>query len=382
MADVVVIGAGISGASTAYELAVQGHDVVLVDRYGPAAMASGWTMAGVRQSGRHPAELPLARAAVDMWASLHERLDGETHYRRGGNLRCARTPKEVEAIHTIVASQSSAGLDIRFLDREEVRSFAPYLSKEILAASFCATDGQADAVATVNAFVNAAERAGAKLRFGERVLEIAVSRGHVRGVVTDKGTIPASRVVLAGGVYGNELLEPLGHHVPFQTMSATMIRTSPVEPKFAQVIGVANGDTTGRQEVGGHIRLGGGHEVWDGEMDHNPLPSVSPTLQSVQEILQRFTALVPFSAELKIDRMWCGLIDQSVDAIPVIQQLEEPAGLVIAMGFSGHGFCLGPVTGKILSALAVGNTSPYPIEPFRIDRFPEGAKAGAVELHG
>ncbi|RYE61214.1 MAG: FAD-binding oxidoreductase, partial [Oxalobacteraceae bacterium] len=111
MADVVVIGAGISGASTAYELAVQGHDVVLVDRYGPAAMASGWTMAGVRQSGRHPAELPLARAAVDMWASLHERLDGETHYRRGGNLRCARTPKEVEAIHTIVASQSSAGLD-------------------------------------------------------------------------------------------------------------------------------------------------------------------------------------------------------------------------------------------------------------------------------
>ena len=75
MADVVVVGAGISGAASAYELATAGLKVVLIDRYGPAAMASGWTLAGVRQSGRHPAELPLAQRAVSIWDTLAEQLD-------------------------------------------------------------------------------------------------------------------------------------------------------------------------------------------------------------------------------------------------------------------------------------------------------------------
>ncbi|HYZ64955.1 MAG TPA: FAD-dependent oxidoreductase, partial [Acetobacteraceae bacterium] len=95
MPDVVVIGAGISGAASAYELATAGLSVLLLDRYGPAAMASGWTLAGVRQSGRHPAELPLARAAVALWGELSERLGADVRYRRRGNLRLARTEAEV-----------------------------------------------------------------------------------------------------------------------------------------------------------------------------------------------------------------------------------------------------------------------------------------------
>ena len=99
MVDVVVIGAGINGAATAYELARSGVSVVLLDRWGPAAMASGWTLAGVRQSGRHPAELPLAQAAVADWEHLAETLGGPTHYRQGGNLRLARGGVYREAPH-------------------------------------------------------------------------------------------------------------------------------------------------------------------------------------------------------------------------------------------------------------------------------------------
>ena len=94
-ADVVVIGAGISGAATALELAEGGVSVVLLDRWGPAAMASGWTLAGVRQSGRHAAELPLARAAVKLWEGLGERLGADVGYRQEGNLRLARDEGEV-----------------------------------------------------------------------------------------------------------------------------------------------------------------------------------------------------------------------------------------------------------------------------------------------
>src|SRR3954471_13598494 len=103
--DVVVIGAGISGAAAAWELARDGVAVTLLDRYGPAAMASGWTLAGVRQSGRHPAELPLARAAVALWGELDGRLGADVRYRRRGNLRLARTEAEIPVIERLVAEQ-------------------------------------------------------------------------------------------------------------------------------------------------------------------------------------------------------------------------------------------------------------------------------------
>ena len=93
--DVLIIGAGITGAVAALELTEMGAKVEVVDRYGPAAMASGWTLAGVRQSGRHPAELPLARDAVKRWQELDRRLEARTSYRQEGNLRLARTEAEI-----------------------------------------------------------------------------------------------------------------------------------------------------------------------------------------------------------------------------------------------------------------------------------------------
>ena len=103
--DIVIVGGGINGCAAAYHLAREGHRVAVVERYRPAAMASGWTLAGVRQSGRDPAELPLARAAVDLWASLDAELGADTGYRREGNLRLARTDSEAEIIHRLVEDQ-------------------------------------------------------------------------------------------------------------------------------------------------------------------------------------------------------------------------------------------------------------------------------------
>ena len=211
MADAVVVGAGISGAATAYQLAKDGLKVTLIDRFQPAAMASGWTLAGVRQSGRDPVELPLARAAVDLWATLDEELDAPTHYRRSGNLRVARDETEIAMIREVVRSQSAAGLDITLLpDNRAVREVAPALSEKALLASYCTSDGSADPFSTVLAFVRAAERLGATCRFGDRVLRLETEGGRVTGVVTDKGRIATERVVIAAGIFGNELLSPFG----------------------------------------------------------------------------------------------------------------------------------------------------------------------------
>ncbi len=389
MADVVIIGSGISGAAAAYELAKEGLDVVLVDRFGPAAMASGWTLAGVRQSGRHPAELPLAKAAVEIWATLAEELGAATHYRRGGNLRLARTEAEVPVIAAMVEEQTAAGLDLTFLSgNAEVRALAPALSERVLAASHCPTDGGADPTATVFAFVEAAKRLGATTRFGERALRIETGGGRAIAVVTDKGTIPAGKVVVAAGIFGNELLRPLGYEVPLQVPMVTVLRSAPIDATLQQVIGVANADCAGRQELNGRFRVTSGLQDWHGGLNETATeagtrPKVLPTGTSMAEVVTLFGDVVPAFAAAQIEEVWAGLIDLTPDALPVLDNSLETEGVVVAMGFSGHGFCLGPITGRIVADLVQGRRSRMPIEPFGVRRF--SALRNAAEpatLHG
>ncbi len=384
MVDVVVIGAGISGAATAYELATSGHSVALVDRYGPAAMASGWTLAGVRQSGRDPAEWPLARAAVDIWATLHEQLGAPTHYRRGGNLRLGRDGAETALLRQIVREQSAAGLDIEYLDGSDaVRAAAPAVAPHVIGATYCHSDGDADPHATVHAFVDAAARAGAELRFGETALRIVVDGGHVTGVTTSAGFIPAGRVVLAAGIFGNDLLQPLGLRVPLDVRMVTVVRTRPVEPVLTQVIGVANAECAGRQEYTSRFRFTSSGKLWSGHMEDGARPVVRPGTGDVADTIALFGALVPATRDAEIEEVWAGLIDQTPDALPVLQCPGDPAGLVIAMGFSGHGFCLGPITGRIMATLVEGRDPGLPLDPFRIERFALRNDPGsAPSLHG
>lgn len=370
MFDVVIIGCGISGAAAAYELSIDGHRVALLDRYGPAAMASGWTLAGVRQSGRDLAELPLARAAVDIWGHLHEMLDAPTYYRRGGNLRLARTTDEIDCLRAIVTEQSATGLPISLIEgHDAVRSLAPAVAPNVIGASFCPTDGHADPHATVAAYVAAAERAGAVLRFAEEATQIEVTNGRVTAVVTTRERIPTGKVVLAAGVFGNDLLRPLGLEVPMDIRLVTVVRTQPVAPVLEQVIAVVNAESAGRQEVTGRFRFTSGIDRWNGVIENGERPRVRPTTADVALTINAFTALIPAAGEAEIDEIWGGLIDQTPDALPVLQHPGDPEGLVIAMGFSGHGFCLGPVTGRIAAALVEGRDPGFPLASFSIARF-------------
>ncbi len=383
LADVVIVGAGISGAASAYELATAGLKVVLVDRYGPAAMASGWTLAGVRQSGRHPAELPLAHRAVAQWETLAERLEAPTHYRRRGNLRLARTPDELAVIARLVQDQAAAGLDLSLLDAKQLAQLAPSVSPSVLGASHCPTDGHADPHATVQAFVDAAIRAGALTRFNETVLSIDVANGRVAGVTTNAGRIAAGRVILAAGVFGNALLRPLGLNVPLSVRLVTVVRTAPAAPVLDQVLGVANADCAGRQEITGRFRFTGASSDWNGEIEEGARPRVRPPARQVASTIGLFGGVLPAVLDAAVDEVWAGLIDQTPDALPVLQLVADPSGLVIAMGFSGHGFGLGPVTGQIAAAMAQGLPVDLPLGPFALARFDGwNGPSEPMALHG
>src|SRR2546427_2226622 len=148
--DVVIVGGGISGTAAAYELARAGASVTLFEKGELASMASGWTLAGVRQSGRHPLELPLARAAVRRWTALGAELEADLEYRQEGNLRLARGPDEIPVIARLVDDQRALGLGLEFLpDPAAVPGVAPAVSRAVLAASYRPPHRHADPHATV-----------------------------------------------------------------------------------------------------------------------------------------------------------------------------------------------------------------------------------------
>ncbi|MDF3040009.1 MAG: hypothetical protein K0Q71_2715 [Thermomicrobiales bacterium] len=383
--DVVVIGGGISGAAAAYELARSGAKVALLEKGQLASMASGWTLAGVRQSGRHPAELPLAQAAVARWAELARELDADVEYRREGNLRLARTPEDVPVIQSIVAEQQALGLDLVFLpDNTAVREVAPALAETVLAASFCPTDGHANPVAAVQAFAAAAQRHGAEIRTETSATAITVAGGKVQGVHTDDGPIAADAVVVAAGIDTPRLCAPLGLDLPIEIGHVSVVQTVAVPPLITQVLGVASADLALRQEVGGRVRFTGGGTPWPHEFDaladgNDP---VMPPAAHVAAALSRATEVLPALAAAPLARVWGGLLDMTPDALPVIERVPEVEGLVVVAGFSGHGFCLGPVTGEIVRDLVHRGTTAYPIAPFRSGRFDHGKAREAMTLHG
>lgn len=382
-ADVVVIGGGITGAATAYALARDGLDVVLVERFGLAAMASGWTLAGVRQSGRHPAELPLAQAAVERWAGLEEELGAATGYRRHGNMRLARSEEEVEVIRRLVAEQARLGLELEFLpSTEAVREREPALAPTVLAASFCATDGSADPVASVQAFARAAERLGARLRLGEQVTGLEVQNGRLRAVRTTERRVLTSRALVACGAFGNELLGPLGSAVPLRQPMVTVLQTEPLPPLLGPVLGVANADMAGRQEGSGRLRVTSGAGDWRGVLRTDPLPRVSPPAGSVAQVVAKLSHVLPAFETAAIHAVWAGLLDLTPDGLPVLDSVPGVDGLFAALGFSGHGFAIGPVTGEIMAGLVRGKPSDFDLSPFRFDRFNDTEVAVGLTLHG
>ena len=365
-ADFVIVGAGVNGCAAAYRLAREGHKVIVVERYAPAAMASGWTLAGVRQSGRDLEEMPLALGAVALWPELDEELGVPTGYRQEGNLRLARNEAEVGFIRRMVEEQRQAGLDLGFLPtNEDVRAIAPALAPTILAASHCPTDGHADPAATVHAFRIAAERCGAEFRLGEQALSIETAADRVVALVTDRGRICSGVCIVVAGVHSNSLLEPLGLGFPMQINMTTVIQSEPIPPLLKQVLGVASANFAGRQQIDGRLRISGGSRRWHGAMEEGSTPTVHPTADAIHRTLEHAVAALPVLRDTRIVKFWAGLVDQTPDGLPVIERSPDLDGLVIAAGFSGHGFGISPMTSLVVRDLALGEKPRLPLEAFQ-----------------
>ena len=409
--DVVVIGAGIVGLASAYELAQRKLRVCVLDAAEPGAGQSSRNWGFVRQQGRAIEELPIMIEACRMWRELPGRLGADLEWVQGGNLRLTDQPERAEDYHRWIDVARSCGLDSRVVTDEEVALIVPGFRARFALAIFTPSDGQVNPARAVAAYSGALAPEQVDVFSGCPARAIVTSGGAVTGVQTDDWFVPASNVVLAAGVGSGALLRELGLHMPVQLVGQTVALTEK-EPWLTDAC-VWTGRVGFRQTASGQVLLSAGGR---GQVVADPgalrsllaprqlrqaLPmywknreylQVRPRealatiarrggnhyhlgghvrYEDVEEALAAMAECIP-GRERRAVTAWAGTIDGTPDALPVIDTVGPGAGVVVATGMSGHGFGIAPAVGRIVADLVVTGKSHHELHPFRLARFAEG----------
>jgi sarcosine oxidase subunit beta len=372
--EVVIIGGGVIGNSIAYHVARQGRKVLVIERAAMVASepTASWASAGgVRRQGRDPAEAPLASEAIARWSSLEAELDAAVHYRQGGNVLVAENDDEAQRLVAFVQKQHTMGFaDVRLVDRKELREIMPGAGAHIPAGSYSPADGQADPALTTRAFANAAQRYGATYWTDTICRALVMNQSRVTGVRTSRDDVTAEQVVLAAGVWTDELAAAIGLQLPITTRVPQMVLSTPApQGLLTPVIGVMGRALSLKQLPNGAFLLGGG---WPGDATTNRRGYILRTA-SIEGNWSVACDILPIVRQQIIAQAWCGLEAQAIDGIPFIGATPNYEGLSVAVGFSGHGFALAPAVGRALADQLAGKATPElaGLSPARIAQWSE-----------
>jgi len=417
--DVVIIGGGISGCATAYYLAKRGVKVALLEKGEIASEGSGTNVGLIRGIGRATCETPLAKSSLEIWGNLSAELNCDAGFIQGGGIYLAETKEELEEFEIYAKMAHESGIDCRLIDADEVRKLIPPLEVPLAGGLYSKMAGHVEPATAVNCFANAARRLGAQIYTKTPCWGIQVSRGRVSGVVSNQGEIKTETVVNAAGVYANRVAKLVGFHIPLKVVVFTVAETEPlplqfttwfrgshcgVTPSirgtlyFTRGLGVPIEYYIGLDAfqdlriwlsrfrafrectklrfdlsyLGREFRRVFGISQEAKRAAEFPLFDPKPNAKFVELYTQGLYETMPSLRGTRVARTWAGLIDLTPDMLPLLGKVENPKGFIIATGFSGHGFGLGPVIGRIISELVLDGKTSLPIEAFRPSRFAEG----------
>ncbi len=417
-ADVVVIGGGIVGVSTAWFLAREGVSVVLCEKGHIAGEQSGRNWGWVRKQGRDVRELPIMIESMAIWRDLARDIGADVGFAEGGCLFAAADQRELASFERWLNTAKEFGLDTRLLGAQEVRQQVPGSAANWAGGLLTPSDGRAEPHLAAPAIARAAASAGAEVLTGCAVRGLDIEAGRVAGVVTEHGRIRAGSVLCAAGAWTSTFCRSLDVPLPQLKVRGTVARTAPAAD-------ILDGNVFDAR-IGIRKRQDGGYTVAPGAiLDHPVTPSsfrwflkflpavieqrdivklsfgkpffeellaprrwsmdeVSPFEQtrvlnpepgrrSLKALRRDLGELFPALADVAFSEAWAGIIESTPDVIPVIDGFDDYPGFYVATGFSGHGFGIGPGAGKVIAALISGKETGVDLEPLRYSRFFDGS---------
>ncbi|MBF8780238.1 FAD-binding oxidoreductase [Pseudomonas fulva] len=364
-ADVLVIGGGLHGLSTALHLARAGVEVILLEAQYCGRHASGVNAGGVRTLGRHAAEIPLSLSSSALWHELPALLGDDGGFVPSGQLKLAENLAELEACRQRVERLQALGFTHeRLIDSSQVFELVPAVARHVTGGIWVSQDGYAQPFKTVTAFRLAAQKRGVRIHEGTPAQRIEQAGNHWQ-VSTPAGRFRAEHLVLTAGAWAGELAAQIGEPVPVHPEGLMLMVTHRVAPFCRPVLGATGRALSFKQFANGTLVIGG---KLVGSLDF-PARHGEVEMARLSSSARTVTDLFPHLRHLAVNRVWAGVEAFTADDLPVIGASSKASNLSYAFGFSGSGFQMGPGTGKRLAQLILGERSDIDLKAFAIDRF-------------
>ncbi len=365
-----MVGGGIAGAATAWHLARDGAEVVLVERDEIGAAGSGANAGSLhaqlqpqpfRERGLAWAEAyrPATRfllESIGVWRGLGDELGTDLEVSLTGGILVADTEAQLREVERKVATEREQGLSSELLSAADLRTLAPYLSERMIGGEYCADEGKANPLLATAALARAAAAAGARLRPRTELLDV---RREAAGfaALTSSGVIRCRRLVSCGGVQAGIVTGLAGRSVPVAGEAIQASVTEAVEPLIRHLIYYAGAPLTLKQARAGSILIGGGWPAH--ERDGRATVSGESLLGNLAVAVR----VVPEVRHARLIRTWAGFVNATASWLPVIGELPGEPGLFIG-AFPYMGFTAGPLLGRVLADLVRGRTPETDIAGF------------------
>lgn len=369
-ADAVIIGGGINGLAVAYNLARLGLKRIKVfEKNYLASGATGRCGAGVRQQWGTEMNIRLARASIKKFEVMNEELGyyRDIEFKQKGYLILAYTERQLEQFKKNVALQRSLGVPVDLISPTEAQEIVPHLNTEgLLGATFCPEDGHVNPFNAVEAYALAARRLGVEIQTFTEVQGIQVEQGRVTGVRTSRGDVQTPVVVNTAGGYSAEVAAMAGVNIPTYSERHQILVTEPVEQmQGPMVISFYHGIYCQQTPHGSFI-------MGQGDPNEPRGHDLGHSWRFLEEVTRKVTRILPPLKGLRLVRQWSGSYNMTPDAQPIIGEAPEVKGFFMAVGFSGHGFMLAPMTGQLLAEKILGLPTSLPIDMLGLERFARG----------
>ncbi len=379
--DLIIVGAGVIGCSVAFHASALGARVLLIDRVGIAEGTSSQSSGILRTHYSVPENVQMAHRSYSVFADFAAYLqddDASCGFNRCGYLIVADEAKAA-AVRISLQQQRAMGIDAQEIDAAQARELLPLLNTDGLTLfGYEPEAGYADAYLTATSFARAARRNGAVIKTGLAVTRLLASGNRVLGVDTAEGQFFAAKVITASNVWTAPLLATLHPSLATLPLSAerhevlALEASRPYLPSYPVFKDMASESMLYARCYGAsQLLVSKGLAGIEVEADEG---QAEVPLDLVASIGEQLSARMPVFGDAGLASSWTGLYDVTPDWNPVLGALPSWEGLLVGFGFSGHGFKLSPVVGKVLAQAALGQVTDVNLQPYRYTRFAEGAQ--------